>query len=237
MQALLGFHFGFWDIRAHWWLNCIYPINFCRKQVTVEYRTDHGWRCKMLRTAVGAAPAVRDPLTISASSPRWKRIAFMFLLSGVLGCLPARGHTAGLDCPEMGPGAVPNLLSDLQVKLVTSSDSVDVANEINDLINKLQIEKPNISYAELTDVLLAAYCPAVANLANLTASEKWRRMRQFDTILQQQLAANMMPPGSLVIANVPLPPAVYRTLRAQAAASGQAPAQLMAAILSRAAGN
>jgi hypothetical protein len=45
-----------------------------------------------------------------------------------------------------------------------------------------------------------------------------------------------MPPGSLVIANVPLPPAVYRTLRAQAAASGQAPAQLMAAILSRAAG-
>ena len=76
----------------------------------------------MLRTAVAAATAVRDPLTISASAPRWKRIAFMFLLSGVLGCLPARGHTAGLDCPEMGPGAVPNLLSDLQVKLVTSSE-------------------------------------------------------------------------------------------------------------------
>jgi hypothetical protein len=191
----------------------------------------------MLRTAVAAAPAVRDPLTISVSFPRWKRIAFMFLLSGVLGCLPARGHTAGLDCPEMGPGAVPNLLSDLQAKLVTSGNSVDVANEINDLINKLQIEKPNISYAELTDVLVAASCPAVANMANLTASEKWRRMRQFDTILQQQLAANMMPPGSLVIANVPLPPAVYRALRSQAASTGQTPAQLMTAILSRAAGN
>ena len=190
----------------------------------------------MLRTAVAAATAVRDPLTISASAPRWKRIAFMFLLSGVLGCLPARGHTAGLDCPEMGPGAVPNLLSDLQVKLVTSSDSVDVANEINDLINKLQIEKPNISYAELTDALIAAYCPAVANMANLTASEKWRRMRQFDTILQQQLAANMMPSASLIIANVPLPPPVYRELRSQAASIGQTPAQLMAAILSRAAG-
>jgi hypothetical protein len=190
----------------------------------------------MLRTAVGAAPAVRDPLSISASSPRWKRIAFMFLLSGVLGCLPARGHTAGLDCPETGPGAVPNLLSDLQVKLVTSGDSVDVANEINDLINKLQIEKPNISYAELTDALIAAYCPVVANLANLTVSERWRRMRQFDTILQQQLPANMMPPGSLVIANVPLAPAVYRELRSQAASVGQTPAQLMTAILSRAAG-
>ena len=48
---------------------------------------------------------------------------------------------------------------------------------------------PNISYAELTDALIAAYCPAVANMANLTVSERWRRMRQFDTILQQQLAA------------------------------------------------
>src|SRR5712692_2490507 len=139
--------------------------------------------------------------------------------------------------PEVGAGTVSNLLSDVQVKLVTSGNSVDVANEIYDLINKLQIEKPNISYAELTDALVAAYCPVVANMANLTASEKWRRMRQFDTILQRQLAANMMPPGSLIMANVPLPPAVYRALRSQAASAGQTPAQLMAAILSRAAGN
>jgi hypothetical protein len=189
----------------------------------------------MLRTAIAAAPAVQDPLPISSSPPRWKRIAFIFFVSGVLGCLPARGHTAGLDCPKVGPG-VPNLLTDVQVKLVTSGNSVDVANEINDLINKLQIEKPNISYAELTDALVAAYCPAVANMTNVTAAEKWRRMRQLDTILQQQLAASMMPPGSLVIANVPLPPAVYRELRTQAASAGQTPAQLMAVILSRAAG-
>jgi len=62
-------------------------------------------------------------------------------------------------------------------------------------------------------------------------------MRQFETILQRQLAANILAPGTLIIANVPLPPSVYRELRAQAAKSGQSPAQLMAAILSRAAGN
>ena len=61
-------------------------------------------------------------------------------------------------------------------------------------------------------------------------------MRQFDTLLQQQLAINMRPPGSLIIANVPLPPIVYRELRTQAARAGQTPAQLMTAILSRAAG-
>jgi hypothetical protein len=192
----------------------------------------------MLRTTMAAVIAVKDHLPNSASPPRWKRIALIFLVSGVLGGLPARGHTAGLDCPEMGgPGAVSNLISNVQAELVTSGNSVDVANEMNDLINKLQVEKPNISYAELTDALVAAYCPVVANMANLTASEKWRRMRQFDTILQRQLAANMMPPGSLIIANVPIPPAVYRALRSQAASTGQTPAQLMTAILSRAAGN
>lgn len=191
----------------------------------------------MLCKASAAATAFQISLSLSASVPRWKRLAFALLLSGLFIYLPTRGHAAGLDCPEIGPGSVPNLLTDLQVKLVSSGSSVDLANEINDVINKLQIEKPNISYAELTNVIMAAYCPVVANTASLTTSEKWRRIRQFDTILQQQLAANTLAPGTLVIANVPLPPAVYRELRSQAAKVDQSPAQLMAAILSRAAGN
>ena len=191
----------------------------------------------MSHTAIAAAAAIENVLPLSASGSRWKRVAFALVLSGLSICLPVRGYTAGLDCPEIGPGAVPNLLGDAQSKLVMSADSVDLANEINDLINKLQIEKPNISYAELTNVIVAAYCPVVANMTRLTASEKWRRMRQFDAVLQQQIAANTLAPGTLIIANVPLPPAVYRELRSQAASVDKTPAQLMAAILSRAAGN
>jgi hypothetical protein len=161
-------------------------------------------------------------------------MAFAFLLSGAVVCLSSQGHTAGLDCPKTDAGG--NLLSDLQVKLVTSGNSVDLANEINDLINKLQVDIPNVSYAELTNVAITAYCPVVANMTNLSTSEKWQRMREFDAILQRQLAANTMPPGSLIVANVPLPPLVYRELRSQAAAVNQTPAQLMAAILARAAG-
>jgi len=136
----------------------------------------------------------------------------------------------------MGRGAVPDVLPD-SLKLVSSADIHELTNEIRYVVYRLQIEHPNISYAELTDVLIAAYCPVVANLRSLTASEKWQRMRQFDAILQQQLAANMLPPGSFIVATVPLPPAVYRELRAQAASAGQTGSQLMAAILSRAAGN
>ena len=191
----------------------------------------------MSRAAIAAPTVFEDVSPLLRSVRRSKHMVFALLLSSLSICLPARGHTAGLDCPETGPGAVPTLLTDLQAKLVMSGNTVDLANEINDLINKLQIEKPNISYGELTNVMVAAYCPVVANTAGLTASEKWHRMRQFDTILQQQLAANTLAPGTLIIANVPLPPAVYRELRSQAAKVDKTPAQLMAAILSRAAGN
>lgn len=166
-----------------------------------------------------------------------RAIIAALLIGGLLVCLPVRSHAAGLDCPEIGPGPVPSLFTDLQAELVTSGNGVDLANEINDVINKLHVEKPNLSYAELTNIMIAAYCPVVANTTGLSASEKWRRMRRFDNVLQQQLAATLVAPGTLIIANVPLPPAVYRELRNQAAKANLSPAQLMVAILSRAAGN
>jgi hypothetical protein len=166
-----------------------------------------------------------------------RRFACIFLVIGALSDLPSRGYAAALECPETGSaGPVSQLLTEPQRKLMASGNTADLTKEILDLINRLQIEKPNIAYAELTDTLIAAVCPVVASLPNLTAIEKWRRMRQFDAILQKQLAADAMPQGSLIIANVPLPPAVYAELRSQAATAGQSPAQLMAAILSRAAG-
>jgi hypothetical protein len=131
---------------------------------------------------------------------------------------------------------VPDLLADAKrAQLVTTGNSTDLANEIYDLINRLQIERPTISYTELTNVLIAAYCPVVAK-APLTEAEKWQRMRQFDAVLSQQFAADTMPAGSLIIASIPLPPAVYRELRSRAADANQSPAQFMAAILAKAAG-
>jgi hypothetical protein len=67
------------------------------------------------------------------------RIALIFLLSSVLGGLPSRSYAAGLECPDIGPpGTAFNLLTDVQARLIASGDSIDVANEIDDLINRLQ---------------------------------------------------------------------------------------------------
>jgi hypothetical protein len=170
-------------------------------------------------------------------SPRRIRIALLLALSGLLAFSPMPGHAAGIECPEAGSDGVPNLLGkEPQFKLGSAGDSVDLANEIEYLINKLQIERPNISSPELTNVLIAAYCSEVAQIPHLTAAEKWRRLRQFDLILQRQITANTAAPGTLIIANVPLSPAVFRELRSQASSVNQSPAQFMAAILARAAG-
>jgi len=84
--------------------------------------------------------------------------------------------------------------------------------------------------------LIAAYCGALARNPNISATKRWQRIRAFDRVLMQQVAADTMPQGSSIIANVPLPPAVYQTLSNQAKASGQKTMDFFAAILTNAAG-
>jgi hypothetical protein len=163
-----------------------------------------------------------------------RHIRFVFVLFMLLCCSTRQGYGAEtLECPEIGSGSIPDLFG---AEGGGTENRVDLANEINEAINTLQIASPNISWSEVQNVLIAAYCHVVARKPGLAAAEKWARMRQFDSVLERQIAANMMPTGTLIIANVPLPPDVYRELKRQALVSNQTAAQLMTAILTRAAG-
>ena len=160
----------------------------------------------------------------------------MIVLFMLLCCLGSQRCAAeNLECPEIGPGRVSDLIGDATGSgLVTTGNRVELVNEVNYLINKLQLSDPNISSTDIQNVLIAAYCRVVSRAPGLTASEKWGRMRQFNGVVEQQVAANTLAPGTVIIASVPLP--VYQELRSQAALSHQTAAQLMAAILARAAG-
>jgi hypothetical protein len=168
---------------------------------------------------------------------RWNHIGFVVALLLLLCCSGTQGYAAeNLECPEIGPGRVPDLIGDTTGGgLFATENRIELANEINDATNRLQISDPNISWSDVQNVLIAAYCRVVSRKAGLTAAERWDRMRQFVSILEQQIAANRLAPGTLLIANVPLPPDVFRELRSQAATSGQTTTQLMTAILTRAA--
>jgi hypothetical protein len=193
----------------------------------------------MMSDLIGMLFGMLDRLRVPEfARPRSQHIGFVIVLSTLL-CCPAWPSYAAenLECPEIGPGRVPDLIGDAKGGgLITTSNRVELANEINVLIYRLQISDPNIPWTDVQNVLIAAYCRVVAAAPGLTASEKWSRMRQFDSVLEQQIAAHTMPPGTLIVANVPLPPDVFRELRSQAVASHQTTAQLMAAILARAAG-
>jgi hypothetical protein len=188
----------------------------------------------MLRLRVPEFTQSRLPIAFKRGG---RRIRFVFLLFMLLCCSGRQSYGAEtLECPEIGSGSIPDLVGAAGGGLFITENRVDLANEINEAINTLQIASPNISWSEVQNVLIAAYCHVVARKPGLAAAEKWTRMRQFDSALERQIAANMMPTGTLIIANVPLPPDVYRELKRQALVSRQTAAQLMTAILTRAAG-
>jgi hypothetical protein len=200
---------------------------------------------EMTSNAIGRSGRFRLPKLAKPRSQtavfckrRRNRIGFAVALLALLCCSAAQGYAAeNLECPEIGPGRVPDLIGDATGGgLFATENRIELANEINDATNRLQISDPNIAWSDVQNVLIAAYCRVVSRTAGLTAAERWGRMRQFVSVLEQQIAANRLAPGTLLIANVPLPPDVFRELRSQAAASGQTTTQLMAAILTRAAG-
>ncbi|MGZ9106714.1 MAG: hypothetical protein ACXW3M_13115 [Rhodoplanes sp.] len=189
-------------------------------------------KCLNTALAIVARSTVALP---AATASRTGVLAVALLLSGLLVLSPVGGYAAGLDCPETGAGAVPDLLAgSQQIERMTTGNEVDLANEIKGLINRVQTEKPGISSDEIVNVLIAAYCPVVARM-QASPADKWRLMRRFDAAVLRELTAATMPSGSLIIADVPLPPSVFRSLTNQADAAGQTPAQFMATILTGAA--
>jgi hypothetical protein len=195
-----------------------------------------------IRTQISVPEAtvesIAEPNSPTAALLTYQRIACVLVLFMLLCCSTGQSYGADtLECPEIGSSSVPDLIGDASGGGLFATESrVDLANEINESISRLQIASPNISWTEVQNVLVAAYCRVVARKGGLTAAEKWGRMHLFENVLERQIAANMMPSGTLIIASVPLPPDVFRELRRQAFVSNQTPAQLMTAILSRAAG-
>jgi hypothetical protein len=103
-----------------------------------------------------------------------RRIRFVFALFMLLCCSAQQSDGAeNLECPEKGSGSSPDLFGAAGGGLSTIENRADLANEINEAINTLQIASPNISWSEVQNVLIAAYCHVVARKPGLAAAEKW----------------------------------------------------------------
>ena len=94
----------------------------------------------------------------------------------------------------------------------------DIANRTGVLLQDMRRANPGISDAMLTDSLLAAYCPAIANDPTLDAAAKQQRLDQFRGNLTRELAS--APATAPVLVTTALPPAALAAAEAAARRAG-----------------
>ena len=106
--------------------------------------------------------SIANPPSPTVASFMRQRIGFLLVLLMLLCCSTRQSYAADtLECPEIGSSSVPNLIGDTTGGgLFATENRVDLANEINEAINGLQIANPNISWPDVQNVLRASNHPA-----------------------------------------------------------------------------
>ncbi|HSU04679.1 MAG TPA: c-type cytochrome, partial [Acetobacteraceae bacterium] len=133
------------------------------------------------------------------------------------------------DCPAVGNAPVPNVLANQSdVQVLASGGDIDMANKIGGLIDQIRQQQPGISNAGLTNIMMASFCPVVANDPALNNTQRSGRLMNFSMMLQDQLAAAAPPANEHVLATVPLAPNVMQQVSRAAAEHHQTPAEWMA---------
>jgi mono/diheme cytochrome c family protein len=87
-----------------------------------------------------------------------------------------------LGCPHISPGGGPNTVADPGNGLLSiyqGATPETLANRTRTLISAVRANNASISAADMTNTLVAAYCPVVAHTAGLSLSAKQEALRDF----------------------------------------------------------
>ena len=140
------------------------------------------------------------------------------------------------DCPAVGsPTIVAALATPGQANFLATDDGAYLNQRVAEMVTQIRQQQPGISDANLANTMNAAFCPAVANQANLSVSDKRARLAQLNAAVQRQIAAAAPAPKQTVTATVPLDAATAQALYNAAAAQKQSPDAYMADLLEKAA--
>ncbi|HEY5299310.1 MAG TPA: hypothetical protein VIJ55_01420, partial [Acetobacteraceae bacterium] len=105
--------------------------------------------------------------------------------------------------------------------------------KIGDLLDEIRQQQPGISDGALSNIMIASFCPVVANDPALNNSQRRARLMDFNTALQDRLAGAAEPSDVRVLVSVPLQPNVLQQLKQAAASQHQALTKWMADTLAR----
>ncbi len=141
---------------------------------------------------------------------------------------------AALHGPPVGGGAVPSAMATAaQANFLAADQGAFLSQRVVEMVSSLRQQQPGISDASLTDTSNGAFCPAVANQADLSAAQKRALLARLNVLVQDQVAAGAAPPDTHVVASVPLSPGLAQQLGAAAAAKHLSPAAYMTDLLAR----
>ncbi len=101
-----------------------------------------------------------------------------------------------LNCPKVGPSMVAGTLATAdEADLLASATDGDLMNRMTSVIRQLRTDNPDASVTEITNTMVASYCPAVANNPQLSRGEKADHLAQFSRRVGQILALTVPVPG------------------------------------------
>ncbi len=116
---------------------------------------------------------------------------------------------------------------------LASGGFFDMANKIDTLIRQIRDQQPGISDATLSNLMIASYCPVIANDPALTNSQRRARLMSFSMSLQDRLAANPLSSAERVLVSVPLRPDVLQEITQTARDQHEPLTEWMAQTLAR----
>jgi mono/diheme cytochrome c family protein len=127
-----------------------------------------------------------------------------------------------LDCPAVSSTGAAGTLSDpgtgiLELMRGVTPDSLD--QRVNEIIAQVRAANPGVSNDELSDDLVAAYCPILATDAQLSFDQKQTRLSAFLSSVTNILAQGQMPTGAKILLQVGLPQQVIDDVEAAARAA------------------
>jgi mono/diheme cytochrome c family protein len=161
-------------------------------------------------------------------------IAMMAGLRAVADVGPGGTGTArAFDCPAIGNAMVPKALATpADVMTLEAGGEDGMANKVGKLIGDIRKQQPGTSDASLINVMIASFCPLVANNSSLSDGQRRERLMYFNMRLQDQIAAQTPQAAAGMSNAVELAPNMMQQVTRAAAVQHQTPAQWIAETLS-----
>jgi mono/diheme cytochrome c family protein len=92
------------------------------------------------------------------------------------------------DCPKVGASQVPGaVISPADANLMAGTG--DARNRIDGILYQLRKQNPAVTDASLTNSMMAAVCPAVADNSGLTNQQKRARLMQLYGVVREEISA------------------------------------------------